>query len=120
MDVITNLHMPYDTDATGQRTVSPYDRAPGQTDATGYRGIFSNAAGMCHLHLVVDNHPILDNGVVQCPPVHGSHGADMNIIANAKPSALMNFLPTPGPLRKTNTLRPKHRLTVDNTLLPKD
>ena len=117
MHVVADFHVSDHAHATRKSAVGAYDRASGQTAATGYRGIFPDAAVVPNLYQVVDDRTVRNDGMTQGAPVHGRAGADFNAVANTHPSQLAHLLPAGGSRRKPETLRPQYRLGMNDAML---
>ena len=69
------------------------------------------------MHLIIDDHPVLDNSVFQRSPVHGGTGANLDIVAYAHTTKLVDLFPAIRSWGKPEAIPTDHTLAVQDAAL---
>src|SRR5471030_537245 len=118
-DVIGDVEMSHDTDATADHAVFSYARAAGDTDAAGDGSVRADAHVVRDLDQIVQLDPILHHGVTQRAAVDASIGADFDVVADHHPAELRDLAPDAIVEHDAEAVGANHRAGVHQHALAK-
>jgi hypothetical protein len=91
--------------------------AASHTHTPGHGRVRANMHVVADLYQVVEFDAVLDHSVIQRATVNAGIGTNLNIIADAHPAQLLDFLPTTGMRRKAKAIRAYDNAGVKNAAL---
>ena len=117
MDIIADIDMAHHANHSGKCTVGSYPGASRYTCAGCNRSIFAYVAVVGNMHLIIEYDAILNHRMFKSTAVYGGTGANLNVIANTKPTQLADFLPPHWSGSKAETICSQYGAAVHNTSL---
>ena len=84
------------------------------THTPGHGRVRTDVHVVADLDQVVEFDAVLDHGVIQRAAVNAGIGANLDIIADAHPTQLLNFFPAPGMRRKAKAISSNDNAGVKN------